>query len=77
MAKRDPQPQGKPSSAPESEDGGPPAPFAIHEHIGRQLRGLFDEVVTQPVPEKFLKLLDELEQKEAGRVPEGSDTDSE
>jgi len=40
--------------------------FAIHEHIGRQLRGIFDEVVTQPVPEKFRKLLDELERKQSG-----------
>jgi hypothetical protein len=39
--------------------------FAIHEHIGRQLRGIFDEVVTQPVPEKFRKLLDELERKQS------------
>jgi Anti-sigma factor NepR len=37
--------------------------FPIHEHIGRQLRGIFDEVVTQPVPEKFRQLLDELERK--------------
>ena len=39
--------------------------FAVHEHIGRQLRGIFDEVVTQPVPEKFRKLLDELERKQS------------
>ena len=38
----------------------------MHEHIGRQLRGIFDEVVTQPVPEKFRRLLDELERKQSG-----------
>jgi Anti-sigma factor NepR len=63
MAKRKPdrereRPPGA-QSAPASSD------FALHEHIGRQLRGIFDEVVTQPVPEKFRKLLDELERKQS------------
>jgi hypothetical protein len=54
---------------PDREQEHPPAAaggsdFALHEHIGRQLRGIFDEVVTQPVPEKFRKLLDELERKQ-------------
>jgi hypothetical protein len=53
---------------PEREQDHPPAAagsdFALHEHIGRQLRGIFDEVVTQPVPDKFRKLLDELERKQ-------------
>jgi hypothetical protein len=37
--------------------------FPIHEPIGRQLRAIFDEVTSQPVPDKFLKLLEELERK--------------
>jgi hypothetical protein len=62
MAKRKPdreQEQPSPEQAAASD-------FALHEHIGRQLRGIFDEVVTQPVPEKFRKLLDELERKQSG-----------
>lgn len=63
MAKRKPdREQERPptgQSAPAGSD------FALHEHIGRQLRGIFDEVVTQPVPEKFRKLLDELERKQS------------
>ena len=57
---------------PEREQDSPPVAdaaagdFTMHEHIGRQLRGIFDEVVTQPVPEKFRKLLDELERKQSG-----------
>jgi hypothetical protein len=39
--------------------------FAIQEHIGRQLRGIFEDVVAQPVPEKFRKLLDELARKQS------------
>ena len=42
---------------------GTPADFPIHEHIGRTLKSLFDEVADQPVPEKLRELLRELEQK--------------
>ena len=63
MAKRKPdREQDQPAPAPAASAG---SDFALHEHIGRQLRGIFDEVVTQPVPEKFRKLLDELERKQA------------
>jgi len=61
MAKRKPD-QDRPPTADVAPSG---ADFAIHEHIGRQLRGIFDEVVTQPVPKKFRELLDELERKQA------------
>jgi anti-sigma factor NepR-like protein len=62
MAKRKPErEQNHPPAAPGAPAG---SDFALHEHIGRQLRGIFDEVVTQPVPDKFRKLLDELERKQ-------------
>jgi len=64
MAKRKPE---RDRQLPEAEDTAAAAgDFAMHEHIGRQLRGIFDEVVTQPVPEKFRRLLDELERKQSG-----------
>jgi Anti-sigma factor NepR len=63
MAKRKPdREQDQSAPAPAAAAGND---FALHEHIGRQLRGIFDEVVTQPVPEKFRKLLDELERKQS------------
>jgi hypothetical protein len=37
----------------------------LQAHIGRQLRAVYDEVAQQPVPERFLKLLEELERKQA------------
>ncbi len=37
--------------------------FPIHEHIGRTLKALFDEVTAQPVPEKLRELLRELDRK--------------
>ena len=39
---------------------------AAQAAIGRQLRAVYSEIVQQPVPDQFLRLLDELEQKERG-----------
>ena len=39
--------------------------FPMHEHIGRQLKTMFDEVVTQPVPDKLRQLLEDLERKQS------------
>lgn len=33
----------------------------VHAHIGSQLRQLFDEVVQEPIPDKFKRLLEDLE----------------
>jgi hypothetical protein len=33
----------------------------LQAHIGRQLRAAFDEVAQEPVPERFLQLLKDLE----------------
>jgi hypothetical protein len=41
----------------------------VHEHVGRRLKEMFDEVTTQPIPDKFVKLLEELEQRQSGRPP--------
>ncbi len=36
----------------------------LQAHIGRQLRAVYDEVVNEPVPDRFLKLLQELDRKQ-------------
>lgn len=41
----------------------------VQAHLGRQLRALYDEVAGQPVPDRFRKLLDQLEQMEAKAKP--------
>jgi hypothetical protein len=48
----------------------PPPPFQgvtlepdVQVQIGRQLRAVYDEVVGEGVPERFLRLLEELERK--------------
>jgi hypothetical protein len=35
----------------------------IGRQIGEKLRAMFDDVVTEPVPERFRRLLEELERK--------------
>ena len=39
----------------------------LQAHIGRQLRAVYDEVVSEAVPDRFLRLLEELERKQAPR----------
>jgi hypothetical protein len=35
----------------------------VKDHIGRQLRALYDEVACQPVPDRFMELLNRLDEK--------------
>jgi hypothetical protein len=35
---------------------------SLQDHIGRQLRAMFDDVAQEPVPDRFLQLLKDLEQ---------------
>ena len=37
---------------------------AIQRHLGRKLKASYDELIKQPVPDKFRQLLEELERKE-------------
>jgi hypothetical protein len=48
---------------PQQEDGVGPNHEA-HKHIGRMLKGFYDEVAHEPVPDKFLELLKQLEAAE-------------
>ncbi|GGH26907.1 hypothetical protein GCM10007036_35070 [Alsobacter metallidurans] len=48
----------------------PDAPVAfdadVNAQIGRQLRSIYDSVVSQPVPDRFLELLNQLDSKTGG-----------
>ena len=35
----------------------------VQEHIGRQLRAVYDDVLKQPVPDRFRELMEKLDQK--------------
>lgn len=54
-----PQPASQPKPSAKAADAA-----ALNTHIGRELRAMFDDVVAQPVPEKFQELLEELERKQ-------------
>ncbi|WP_099864840.1 NepR family anti-sigma factor [Pararhizobium haloflavum] len=36
-------------------------------HIGKRLKSIYDEIVSEPVPDKFTSLLESLERAEKGR----------
>jgi len=40
----------------------------LQVQIGRQLRAVYDEVVSEGVPERFLRLIEELERKKTEGV---------
>lgn len=46
----------------------------VQSHIGRQLRAIYDGVVAQPVPDRFLELLNELERRSAGTAADTATT---
>ena len=56
--------------APQAGQAAPGAPSpsgpAVEHLISHQLRAIFDEVVNEPVPERFVQLLEELERKRGG-----------
>lgn len=43
----------------------PAFPSDIQQHIGNLLRASYNEVLTEPIPDRFLQLLDELESASA------------
>jgi hypothetical protein len=50
---------------------GPGLSETIQEQIGAKLKALFDHAVEQPVPDKFVQLLEELATKEEGADDSG------
>ena len=62
----------KPTAEPVPNSPAPPQDASLapdlQVQIGRQLRAVYDEVVEEGVPERFLRLLEELERKKADGV---------
>lgn len=71
MSEHDPEAM---NMAGETSGGDGPAPLAsgLQGHIGRYLRHLYDDVVQQPVPDRFVQLLEELERKTASTQKNGA-----
>jgi hypothetical protein len=47
----------------------------VQSHIGRQLRSHYVDILSQPVPDRFLDLLAELDRKEIEVAPPSNDDD--
>jgi hypothetical protein len=61
MAKRGTPKPPRSDKQPAAPRQAPDPVFPMHEHIGRKLKAMFDEVVTQPVPDRLRKLLEDLD----------------
>ena len=48
-------------AAADAPDATRPGSTDVHAYIGRQLRAVYDDVVKQPIPERFLDLMKQLE----------------
>lgn len=61
------------------EDGGgedleqPTVDQKVQERLGRQLKALYDDVVKQPIPDRLLSLIAQLEEKQPESETKGSD----
>ena len=44
-------------------DGGRLGAMDVQAYIGRQLRAVYDDVVKQPIPDRFLALMKQLEEQ--------------
>jgi hypothetical protein len=40
-----------------------PGEKSVKDHIGRHLKLIFDEVANQPIPDRFIELLDKLDER--------------
>jgi hypothetical protein len=65
MSRRDAARSGR-AAAGDDPVGRAPAP-AVDRLISNQLRALYDEVVNEPIPDRFVQLLEELERKQADK----------
>jgi hypothetical protein len=64
MKKSKPAASRPPDTSPEpAEDAGPSLGGDIRGNIGRQLRDMYDDVVAQGVPDRFVELLNRLERQ--------------
>jgi hypothetical protein len=45
---------------------GPSLQPQLQDHIGRQLRAVYDDILSQPVPDRFRELMEKLAEKTEG-----------
>jgi Anti-sigma factor NepR len=57
----------QPAAPAKSSDTAAAAPADMQAFIGRQLRAVYDDIAKQPVPDRFIELMKQLDTKPAGR----------
>ena len=60
------EPDAAAPGASDAPDGNKPGVTDVQAYIGRQLRAVYDDVVKQPIPDRFLALMEQLEAKTSG-----------
>jgi hypothetical protein len=63
--------QGVLAGQPGAQDSGPSAHGmgpGVQSHLGLQLRAVYDDLASQPIPDRFRELLDRLESQEPKRA---------
>jgi hypothetical protein len=76
---RSPMEHGSLASQTPAQTQAPPSPPAqsleadVQAHLGRQLRAVYDEMASQPVPDRFIQLLDALERRQRPAAAGGAD----
>ena len=58
------RPKADPGSEPLEANSEPAIDRGVQKHLGRKLQASYEDLVSQPVPERFRRLLEELEQRE-------------
>ena len=58
--------EGKRPARPKRGKEGQAEQFPMHEHSGKQLKTMCDQMLDEPVPDKLRELLEELERKRPG-----------
>lgn len=57
--------QGSSGTRRRSPKAGATVQMQVQDHIGRQLRAVYDDLLSQPVPDRFLELLEQLDRQKA------------
>jgi hypothetical protein len=53
----------------------PPLPMELQGQIGQRLREAYNELISEPVPERFVQLLQQLNTRESEKSDKGEGSD--
>ncbi|AWB19845.1 hypothetical protein DA075_01910 [Methylobacterium currus] len=73
---RAPRQEDDPADDPAAGPEQPALDRSVQGRIGSHLRAMYDELMQQPIPDRFVDLIAELERSAAREAPEGPPTES-